>query len=539
MKRHLDPASLSVASLASEISPEPSDQKLIQQLRKLDLTVKPDNDDKTARTIADAINRLSFPANARQTPYSTLTTGKSRVSSNPGGDLGTVTPNPVESSFDAAENSLDNGTGDDSNPCNKVQDGHFCRFGCKPISIIVDDRKYFIHDGIFSLMFPREVLPEGNDSFWLTDIDQDLFEAAVEYHYSQDIDTLKGKLSREEHYSNNLGEFAKKYENWSLLGALWLIWEINPLDISSNLADIYSCADDIPGFRAYFRDCLRQELPKRLEKGNSSDVISELVSYLHHDEDATNDVTTVLHDLWVSSINAVESLEDELPAQDGDNAECVSDENEYSGWGDDPQDGYWASHNENNQQPNNGWASVVDEDVKSPSTSKIPTAYAAPSDPPPPWVDVPSTVDSHLPAYPIPRPVGNTMPLQFEWGHQTSRRLNTPAFFPEAVPAHAGNSSFDAAVSCTLAAVLSMPALAHRIYYWLSKQRMEVGWRGWQGIPEIATGIGCTEVEALVAINMLEGAGLVEETAENSSGTSRWIYRATILSQKTDSSGED
>ncbi|KIW92543.1 uncharacterized protein Z519_06390 [Cladophialophora bantiana CBS 173.52] len=530
---------MSIASLASKISPEPSDQKLIQQLRKLDLTVKPDNDDETARTIAHAINRLGFTANARQTPDGSLTTSKSRVSSKPGGDLGTVTPDPVQLSFDAAENSLDNETGDDSNPCNKVQDGRFCRFGCKPISIIVDDRKYFIHDGIFSLMFPREVLPEGNDTFWLTDIDQDLFEAAVEYHYKQDIDTLKGKLSREEHYSNDLGEFAKKYENWSLLGALWLIWEINPLDILSNLADIYSCADDIPGFRAYFRHCLRQELPKRLEKGSSSDVISELVSYLHDDEDATNDVTTVLHDLWVSSINAVESLEDELAARDGDNAECLSDENEDSGWRDAPNDGYWASHNGNYEQPNNWAASVVDEDVKSRSTSKIPTAYAAPSDPLPPGVEVPNAADSHLSASPIPRPVGNTMPLQFEWGHQTSRRLNTPAFFPEPAPAHVGNSGFDAAVSRTLAAVLSMPALAHRIYYWLSKQHTEMAWRGWQGIPEIATGIGCTDVEALVAINKLVGAGLVEETAENSSGMGRWIYRTTILSQKTGSSGED
>ncbi|KIX94073.1 uncharacterized protein Z520_10099 [Fonsecaea multimorphosa CBS 102226] len=531
----------SFASRSSEAPPPSSHDELSQQLRDLNLVVKPNIDDRTAQILSNLIGRIhsdpnfihylddslagsksrELPSNDKHHLNDALDSNKFWGSSNGGDDRATVSPTPTIPCLNTIETPLESEAG------YQISDGlfkremwepsgrrHSGRFSCRPISVMVNDTEFFVHGRILQAMFlDLSNCLGGGDILYVSDIPEHVFEAALEYQYGRSVGTLEKLLDDE---LELLGHFAMSNDNWPLLGAIYQISGTELFDKHSLLyiTYLYEDCSDLPGFRDYFRESLRKELPKRHENGGSRAFISELVAELQRKSKPSNameDVSMVLHELWSASTTTAKSLEAKLAARG--NVGSGSDNIDGSGWTKSANDLAWhRDGNQNDLQPSSGRDDDVEVAWEKMIKTAWPAAYRAASD-----------LDSPAPTSPPP-PAPVNPPTQSNWGYTAWRDLNNSSSLPKSPPATARGSPH---------LLHKTSALGRCIHHWMSRQRAENCCRKSFTVEEIATSVGCTEDEVDTALAELVEDGFVSNVE---SWTGQTLYRA-IFSKTTSLSG--
>ncbi|OQV06465.1 hypothetical protein CLAIMM_11027 [Cladophialophora immunda] len=495
MKRQLPPTAMSIPStLISEVPPPPSHDELLQKLRDLNLAVKPDIDHRTAKRLTQLIDRINSDEDLKQYLNDAFASNKSSESSNGGDDPVTVAPIPIDPALNSVESPSDNDSGNKFAHEvfeDQMSDGDSSRFRGKPVTVMVRGTEYFVHERIFESMFPHEVAPEAGGIFELDDLPKDLFEAVLEGEYGTGIGIREWL---DDICLETLEDFALKYGNMPLLAT---VYQILPIDLGqketlARIAEIYCWHQGAPvAFRGFFRDWLRQELPQRLRDGSSWDLISLIANEFRNAGDGMEDVSMVLHGLWTANTTTAKPCGAGVVSQD--NIKNNSDNCHGSRSANSANDVEWCTL-VGDLAPNNGWVNDVDAGVKPSSSWKIPSADHSASDP------FPAQLDPVQPPAP---------PVQYIWGHTTSRHLNTPSFMPEPPPAPACRSSSAAAPLNDAVPPPKTSALARCLHLWLGKQHGELGRPRAFTAEEVAAGFICTVSEARLLLSELVGAGLV------------------------------
>jgi hypothetical protein len=329
-------------------------------------------------------------------------------------------------------------------------------------------------------MFPARsastyLVPFGDGSFLVPEINHQIFAKILEFTYTQDRKYLHD-LSRKD--LDGALAFADKCGSTDLSSALIPVLQLNfsHADFSCRVATIYRSMgktySQTQEFREYFRETLKTELQSHLEKGTSEEFLSQIHVQLSDAGLALLDVALVLNSLWSTAERRVEHADPGEHWSDGgdgreqDGADETGDEEIYSSSGDG-----WATEYEYKWPVGNGW--IQGDNNPQPACEAAQGNFR----------------NDNVPATSI----------LTEFPHQQQPFASWDAPLPSGISRQANDTTQTNSKATSLQ---STSALARCVYHWIEHRDLET-------MITVAAGLGCTEDEADRAFEELELAGVV------------------------------
>ena len=372
--------------------------------------------------------------------------------------------------------------------------------GAPPHYVVAGGVSYYLHDSIYDRLFPG-----GQKNGQLVGMSADNFDAVLEFLYSgktQDLGALFPDHPRQ------VENFAIDCGSMELLSAVLEVREADVLSVGllPQVARIYASWNDHPQFRDYFRKTLREELLRRFEAGENTDLlVSRVTTSLQKDSASVEDITKVLHNMWINSASGKGFHKKSSPCSCGSDIDCTCYHPNIAaagGWGFDEYRGPTVTSAQTN---NVGWETADHTAANIGTASRDPTVpvatgFGLPFD----------TVDGlyrgSTPTSTIFRGTPN-IPFSDSADHPGGPS-RSDYDFEEPSPTSEEPENAASPLEKT-------SALARCVYQWFSDTSAATA-------TAVAESLGCTEGEALAALNELADIGMFNCDAVNDGTVRYW-----------------